>query len=156
MKLIPTIVVALLIGIGCVAATGSSSTPPPPSATGPVTLDDIDFQIKITKEAIEKYKNQAYLFDVVSVDEYFTRTGKVISGKQFQECRLPDARFADERDRFARFNFKRHMFEYRLSAFVSERNILEFDASIYSAENRRILRNIFFRFDAQESFNANE
>ena len=63
MKLIPTIVVALLIGIGCVAATGSSSTPPPPSATGPVTLDDIDFQIKITKEAIEKYKNQAYLFD---------------------------------------------------------------------------------------------
>ena len=63
MKLIPTIVVALLIGIGCVAATGISSTPPPPSATGPVTLDDIDFQIKITKEAIEKYKNQAYLFD---------------------------------------------------------------------------------------------
>ena len=60
MKFIPSIMIAVLACVGCEAAGGS---PPAPSATGPVSLQDLDFQIKITKEAIEKYKNQAFLFD---------------------------------------------------------------------------------------------
>lgn len=60
MKFIPSMMIAVLACVGCEAAEGSS---PAPSATGPVSLQDLDFQIKITKEAIEKYKNQAFLFD---------------------------------------------------------------------------------------------
>jgi hypothetical protein len=62
MNLISTIVVAALACVGCEATAASPATPPP-STTGPVTLQDIDFQIKITKEAIEKYKNLVYVFD---------------------------------------------------------------------------------------------
>ena len=59
MRLIPTIAMAMLACFGCEATTGPASPPP----SGPVTLQDIDFQIKITKEAIEKYKAQAYVFE---------------------------------------------------------------------------------------------
>lgn len=62
MKLIPSMMIAALACVGCEAVGGSTPTSAP-SATGPVSLQDIDFQIKITKEAIEKYQNQAYLFD---------------------------------------------------------------------------------------------
>ena len=40
-----------------------STDPIPSSTTGPVTLQDIDYQITITKEFIDRYKTQAYMFD---------------------------------------------------------------------------------------------
>ena len=33
------------------------------SAPEPITLQDIDYQIELCKQYIEKYKNQAYIFD---------------------------------------------------------------------------------------------
>lgn len=62
MYLIPTIVLTALACAGCEAAATSAPTPAP-SATGPVTVQDIDFQIKITKEAIAKYQDRAFMFD---------------------------------------------------------------------------------------------
>ena len=62
MKFIPMIALAALACVGSEAAAGGAPTSSP-APTGPVTLQDIDFQIKITKDAIEKYKERAFLFD---------------------------------------------------------------------------------------------
>ena len=62
MRLMSIIAVAAAVCLGYEAMAGGDSESPP-GTTGPVSVQDIDFQIKITKEAIEKYKAQAYVFD---------------------------------------------------------------------------------------------
>jgi hypothetical protein len=55
--------------IGVITATCLSSialaqdTDAEPTTPAPVSLEDLDYQIKLCKQYIEEYKNQAFLFD---------------------------------------------------------------------------------------------
>lgn len=57
----------LTIGVACLGSILCAQQPcPAPSsepAPEPLTLQDIDYQIELCKQYIEKYKNQAYIFD---------------------------------------------------------------------------------------------
>ena len=57
--------IALFGALAMTGCTGVAQEPPqePPAQAQPVSLQDIDYQIKITQEFIEKYKAQAYLYD---------------------------------------------------------------------------------------------
>jgi hypothetical protein len=58
---------SLFVWTGCAAPSKGTSEPTVTAPAAPssqyTALDDIDYQIKITKEAMEQYKNQAFLLD---------------------------------------------------------------------------------------------
>lgn len=53
---------SLFVSTGCMAISQKPSVPPASSSQS-FGLEDIDYQIKITKQAMEQYKNQAFLLN---------------------------------------------------------------------------------------------
>jgi hypothetical protein len=62
MKILIPSALSLLLCAGCVASSQSPSEPVA-TTTQSFGLEDIDYQIKITKEAMEQYRNQAFLLN---------------------------------------------------------------------------------------------
>ena len=76
---------AILAAVFLVGAACPTDPIGPPSA-GPVTMEDIDYQIKITKDYIEKYKMQTYMFNqkaqnLMSRDFFGYRTAATMSDR---------------------------------------------------------------------------